>query len=229
MAFSTFASLTPLIDYLRPAKSPYLLMVLCGAVATVATSQNFDLGEKWARLIVPQFAALIVFTVFAYVGRDEHTLEEQEDQLRFSRAVSIAAALLCLAFGSYAIDDREFPVDWPFEVNFWACVLQLVVFASYSATRLFKEDKASNFNFFQFSFITSAYLVAATYCLTKLDFDEHGGAALPDSSLVEQAVVVTAEPEFLATAVVLYVLWTVCQLFWVRRLFGLVRITVVDE
>ncbi|MEM7208638.1 MAG: hypothetical protein AAF434_12505 [Pseudomonadota bacterium] len=222
LPIGTIAAFGPFIEYLRPAKSPYLLMVIFGTIATITTSFYFQTEHEWLMLIIPQFIALVVFNSFAYFGRDEHTEDEQEEQLRFSRAVSIAAALMCLAFGAKEVLGR----DALFNVNYLACIFQLAIFVIYAAARLYKEEKPENFNFFQFSFITSVYLVGATIALSLIDYDDETYLfqTVDDGENEKQIV----DP-FLITSTFLYLLWALCQVYWVRRIFSLVVISVRDD
>jgi hypothetical protein len=41
MSITTFAALAPIIDYLRPTKSPYLIMVIFGIMALTKTAELF--------------------------------------------------------------------------------------------------------------------------------------------------------------------------------------------
>lgn len=173
-------------------------------------------------LIIPQYIALIVFNIFAYLGRDEHTEDEQEEQLRFSRAISIAAALMCLAVGAKEVMDR----DALFNINYFACLFQLIVFSIYAAARLKKEEKSIDFNFFQFSFITSVYLVGATVSISQIGYDDDTYLYLTYDKNGNQNQIV--DP-FFVTSVVFYILWTACQLYWVKRIFSLVNISITDD
>lgn len=222
LPIGTIAAFGPFIEYLRPAKSPYLLMVIFGTVTTVLTSMFFKTNDEWLMLIVPQYIALIVFNTFAYLGREEHTESEQEEQLRFSRAVSIAAALMCLAVGAKEVIGK----DALFNFNYFACLFQLVVFSIYAAARLYKEEKSINFNFFQFSFITSAYLVGATVSISQIGYEDQTYMFLTvgENENAKQIV----DP-FFVTSTVLYILWAACQVYWVKRIFSLVNISIVDE
>ncbi len=130
----TIAAIGPFIEYLRPSRSPYLLMVIFGTVSLILTSGYFQKKDEWLMLAIPQFLALIVFSAFAYYGRNESEAENQEEQLRFSRAFSIISALMCLAIGSKAVLGK----DTLFQINYYACIFQLGVFSIYVAARLFK-------------------------------------------------------------------------------------------
>ncbi len=197
-------------------------MAIFGTVAVILTAMSFKESDKWLMLAVPQFMALVVFFVFAYFGRDEHTQEEQEDQLRFARAVSIAAALMCLAVGAEYVKEK----GALFNINYFACIFQLSVFSIYTATRLFKEEKPSNFNFFQFSFITSVFLIGATVAISQIDFTDKSYMYLETDT--NDSVKKMLDP-FFVTSIVFYLLWLACQVFWVRRITSLIKISVVDE
>ena len=109
MAIGSLAVLGPFIDYLRPAKSPYLLMVIAGTVSMLVTAYFADEGDirtHWGKLFWPQLVGLLLFTFLAFRGKDEHSQEELEEQLRFSRALCIGTAMVCLPIGAqYAHED----------------------------------------------------------------------------------------------------------------------------
>ncbi|MCP4254609.1 MAG: hypothetical protein GY775_14645 [Candidatus Scalindua sp.] len=213
------AALGPFIEYLRPAKSPYLLMVIFGIVAIILTGKFFHESDKWLMLATPQFIALIVFFAFAYYGKDKHTEIVQEDQLKFSRALSIAVALICLAFGAKEVEKY----DALFYIIYVICVFQLVIFSIYTAARLIQEENPSSFNFFQFSCITSAFLVGATFSISELTYTNESYMLInigEDSSSKE-----IVDPYFI-TSLVFCLLWSACQVFWVRRVVSLINISI---
>ncbi len=216
------AALGPFIEYLRPAKSPYLLMVIFGTAGIVVTGGFFNAKPEWLMLAVPQVLALIIFTLFAYYGRDEHNLKQQEGQLRFSRAISIATALMCLVFGSRQLAGTQ--MGLLFNWNYFICLFQLAVFTVYSAARLFKEEEEVAFNFFQFSFITSVYLAGATFSMVNIDYSDNSYLFQSISNGDTTSKVVDS---FFATSLILYVFWCVCQVYWIKRVVALIRISVV--
>jgi len=222
LPLGTIAAFGPFIEYLRPAKSPYLLMIIFGTVTSVLTANFFTKEDEWLMLAAPQFLALVAFFAFAYYGRDGHTDVEQEEQLRFSRAVSIAAALMCLALGSKSVSGK----DALFNLNYAVCIFQLGVFSIYAAARLFKEEKISDFNFFQFSFITSVFLVGATVSISYIGNSDGSYIFL---TIKENEVVSKIVDPFFVTSVVLYLLWSACQIFWVKRIMSLVKISIADK
>jgi len=222
LPIGTIAAFGPFIEYLRPAKSPYLLMIIFGTVTSILTANIFKKEDEWLMLAVPQFIALVAFFAFAYYGRDGHTDIEQEEQLRFSRAVSIVAALMCLVLGSKSVGSK----DALFNLNYAVCIFQLGVFSIYAAARLFKEEKTSDFNFFQFSFITSVFLVGATFSTSNLGNSDGSYAFL---SITENEATREIIDPYFVTSLVLYLLWSACQIFWVKRIMSLVKISITEE
>ncbi len=216
------AALGPFIEYLRPAKSPYLLMILFGTVSLNLTALFFQVSDDWLMLAAPQFLALVVFSIFAYYGRDENPDENQEDQLKFARAVGISTAVMCLAVGSKSVEKAELL----FNTNYFACILQLGVFSIYAATRLVREEQSSEFNFFQFSLVTSVFLIGATYAISQIKITDDSYTQIiiknGDSSISK------IDP-FFVTSIVLYLLWSACQIFWIRRIISLINISVSKD
>lgn len=221
MSISAFSALAPVLDYLRPTKSPYLMMIIFGVVAAIKTADSFFAKEEWVMMLLPQFIALIIFTAFSFYSKEVFDEEDNiTDQLRFSRAITIATAVMCLAFGAPEVVGS----DYLFNVIYITCLFQLVVFLIYTAARVIKEEKVLDFNFFQFSIITSTFLIGATYCLTKVEIEEKKPNYL--YNLKEQVEHVDLN---IIVAIILYSLWLVCIRFWVKRVLAVVRVKVVDE
>lgn len=113
-----------------------------------------------------------------------------------------------------------------FNINYFACIFQLSVFSIYAATRLFKEESSSNFNFFQFSFITSVFRIGATFAISQIDFTDESYMYLEINESGSSKKIL--DP-FFATSIMLYLLWSACQVFWVRRITSLIKISVTDN
>ncbi len=224
MSVSAFAALAPVIDYLRPTKSPYLLMIIFGVFALVKTGENFFSKDEWLMMLIPQFLALSVFTAFSYFGRestDEST--NINEQLRFSRAIAIATSVMCLSIGASHVTGTGLL----FNIVYSACIVQLLVFLVYTAARLFKEETALEFNFFQFSIITSTYLIGATYCLIQIDISD--SSYLYGTLKAEDGTKSNHLDLYFIIAIFLYCLWAFCIRFWIKRVLSLVRVQVVDN
>ncbi|MCF6283163.1 MAG: hypothetical protein L3J28_13335 [Candidatus Polarisedimenticolaceae bacterium] len=103
----TIAAIGPFIEYLRPSRSPYLLMVIFGTISLILTANFFQEHKEWLMLAMPQFLALMIFTAYAYYGKNEGIEDNQEEQLRFSRAFSIISALMCLALGAKQVIGKD--------------------------------------------------------------------------------------------------------------------------
>ena len=224
MSITTFAALAPIIDYLRPTKSPYLMMVIFGIMALTKTADLFFGKEEWLMMLIPQFIALIIFTVFSYYGREvEINGESINDQLGFSRAITIATAVMCLVIGASSVTGT----GALFNIVYTTCLTQLFVFLVYTAARLIKEESSLDFNFFQFAVITSALLVGATYSAVNIDISDSNyfiNTVSPNDQGRSEHVDL-----FAINSVLLYLLWGFCIRFWIKRVLNTIQLKVVDN
>ena len=224
MSVSTFAALAPVIDFLRPTKSPYLLMIVFGVIALIKTADSFFSKDEWLMMLIPQFIALIIFTIFAYYGKESRDKNDNiHDQLRFSRAITIATAVMCLSIGGSHLTGTGLL----FNVVYSSCLIQLITFLIYTAAILYREETSFEFNFFQFSIITSTFLIGATYCLTQLDVTDAG--YLYNTLKVEDKAPALHLDLYLIVSVLMYCLWAFCIKFWINRVMSVVQVKVVDN
>ena len=233
---SALAALAPFVEYLRPARSPYLLVVIFGIIGLVSSAGLFH-ERFWDRteyyfLFVPLAIVLILLTVFSFMHRVQTGAnlsdEDVDEQLKFSRSICISSAILCLVFGCWRVAVSL--SDWVFYFHYIVCTVQIVSFTIYSAARLRYEELVTSLNHFQIALVTSAYLVAATVCVGLV---EHARGFENDVFYVVRNVEtgdVTSKLNYLnlfsLTALFFYGLWLWCQIYWIKRLAKIVNITV---
>lgn len=227
MSLAAASVLAPFIEYLRPTRSPHLLMIIFGVVALCHTADGFNGKTEWVMMLTPQFLGVIVFTIFAFFGKDAvgDRRVDIEDQLRFSRAFCIVTALMCLTIGAKKVVDY----DILFSSIYYSCLIQLIVFSIYTAARLFKEESPSEFNYFQFSIITSVFLIGATYCMIQIISNDN--SYMDNYRYVTEGGVeskISYIDLYSIVGIFFYILWATCIKFWVSRIISVVQVSVVD-
>lgn len=204
--FAGVGVLVPLLEYLRPSKSPYLITAVSGMGALMTATQFLadEPVERGLALCAPFYIILPVITLMSCYSKFEvsddieHNRREVEHQLKFARAISISAAMFCLVGSGAVLEFRELA----FYLFYFACITHMFIFLVYMAFRSVREEKVLRFNFFQFSFITTGYLFAAGSCF----------------ALAEEK-----DDVYLSTAYFFYVLWGFCEIYWVDKIFSVSR------
>ena len=192
---TALASLAPLLEYFRPTRSPYLLVVVFSVAGLIVLNvwfsnlfiEKFDLSIiydypvitrlpleydfYWFWLAIPVALVLFFLTIFTFAHKVDkpatEDLDELEGQLKFARSLCILSAVLCLVIGGIAlIKDVYYEL---FTIHYLACFWQIAVFLVYTATRLKKEEPSAFLNHFQVALVTSSFLIGATICMTLID------------------------------------------------------------
>lgn len=233
---SALAALAPFVEYLRPARSPYLLVVIFGIIGLVSSAglfhERFQDRTEYYFLFVPLAIVLILLTVFSFIHKVKSGTslsdEDVDEQLKFSRSICISSAILCLVFGCWRIS-ATLP-DWVFYFHYFVCTVQIATFIVYSAARLRYEELVTSLNHFQIALVTSAYLVAATVCVGLVayaqGFDKDVFYVV-EKLEVDGATKISNYPNlFSLSALLFYGLWLWCQIYWIKRLAKIVKITV---
>lgn len=184
------------IDYLRPTKSPYLVVILsavcvvCFKVGITPSDSNLKILSTSERLDIPGFFLPIFFIIFAMVplslihrNKTDSKVEEvaeatsianskYENDLdgvfKFSRALclAIAAIMLSVFYNSPLAD------NWYSTIGYWIIMIQLTTFLCYMAFKHFAGEDVSNIGLFQISFITAVLFAGCTYLATELRGNE---------------------------------------------------------
>lgn len=202
-----FAALGTLFEYIRPSKSPYLIIIVTGCICLVSLARRIG-DDSWVYVSLPIFICLPVLTILSFFSK--LSVEENiDEQLKFSRAVCLASAIICLVVGSIELEENKV-LFW---VNYHATLIQLIVFVLYIIIREIREETESQLNFFQFSLVTSTYLGVATFCMTKIKAN--------DDSIINNAGKID---DYFVCAMFFYAIWLVCQLYWARRVSKVVKI-----
>lgn len=219
---TAFGALIPFLDYFRPTRSPYLLIVIFSIVALLYSNEKLK-GDHWYWVAIPIALVLVVVTAFTFIHAEtedaEQSKEERDTQLKFSRSICISTAVLCLVWGSSS--DSASELDSVFFVNYVMCICQIVVFVIYTAARLKKEEPPLYLNHFQVALVTSALLVGATVCIHSINPGLEPGSIF---AIIKRG---NRSSFFAYSAVLLYFLWARCQYYWINRLTKVIKISIV--
>lgn len=159
-AATTFAQ--TVLTYFSPTKSPYYSVI---AFATTALVMSASIASNWFIVYLP-IVILLAYSTFLSVF-DKPIFEEKEydDQIKFSRAFSLSAAVLCLVLTALIIEpDEETNINpWNFWVGYAASLIQLIIFSIYAYVYANLQTKQVSRNFVQLALITSTYLIGLSY------------------------------------------------------------------
>jgi hypothetical protein len=184
------------IDYLRPTKSPYLVVILiavgviCFKVG-VSSENNPDLRAE--SLDIPGFFLPIFLIIFSMVPlslvrKTKVDTEIQQDLkdptasianskyendldgvFKFSRALCLAIAAIML----FVYYNKPRSDNWYSTLGYWIIIAQLATFLSYMAFKHYVADDISNIGLFQISFITAVLFAGSTYLATEIHASEN--------------------------------------------------------
>lgn len=231
-AGTALAALAPFVEYLRPKRSPYLLVVFFGIAGVVLGSglfqERFDDRHEFYLLFVPVAGVLLLLTFFSFMhsvlSGGDLPAEEVDEQLKFSRSICISMAIMCLVLGCWVASERL--PDWVFYFHYAVCILQILVFVVYSAARLKYEEPASGLNNFQIALVTTLYLIAATICMGLINFGVWDIISVFEVKVKGDGVSGSALNLYFLSSALFYVLWFWCQVYWLRRLIKIINISI---
>ena len=223
MTVGIAASVLPLLDYFRPTRSPYLIVVLVGILGLIAASYLFQSNitnrSYWYFTAIPSVSVLILLTLFTFLhvtGQKESVTEDFDSQLRFSRSICISSSLICLVLGSWKFAEEKH--DTIFYLLVFSCVWQIIVFILYTAARLRRSEPSTSLNHFQISLITASYLFAITACLIIWNPSKGFFVYIKDDNI---------NLNLLGTSTIIFwLLWFSCQVYWTIRLKRMFSITI---
>ena len=224
-----------IIDYFRPSKSPYLLVIVAGIGGVVLLcSDAFVTSGRFFWIAIPIYIVLVILTHYSWRSVDsdwkDQKKSEAEGQLKFSRAVCIICGLGCLVFAAY----REVHED-EFVLIYLTSLFQIIVFVVYAAARLRIEEPTTSTNYFQMALVTSAFLVGATYCIygwaqnTRISSSASTTARFVQMMDDDWIGPGASSREYLISAIVFYACWAWCQAFWLKRLKDIIHISISPE
>ena len=215
-SIGTIAAIGPFLEYFRPSRSPYLIVILFGISGIVYLGFSQELIGKWYSISIPLAAVLCLLTYFTLISQNseiiEQTEKDTEGELKFSRAICISIGILCLIFGCEELVDN----DLAYSFHYVICLCQVTIFVIYTAVRIKREEPATaaSPNHFQIALVTSAYLIGATICVQHADF------SLDDLDKDQMY------DRFLLSMIFFYILWMWCLYYWIRILKETIRISV---
>ena len=241
-AGSALASLAPFFEFFRPTRSPYLLVVLFSVAGLLASNSLFDdtlsLWNFWYALAIPIVIVIVLLTVFVFLHSSSAEPQEEQDiadqHLKFSRSICISTAVLCLVLGCWYAAKADSAI---FPLHYIVCICQVIVFTIYAAARLKRQEPPGSLNHFQVALVTSIYLVAMTVCLYFITDVKNGKCDKETDLSIFQTCVPNEDckcsalkaPYFYTLTYFLFLLlWMWCQYYWIRRLVGMIRISIKE-
>lgn len=173
-----FAAISPIFEYLRPRRSPYLIPSLVGALLVYEfVSGHSELAfEFHAQLfLLPIFIAFALFGFLSLRYRDptldaadfesdEALNAEIDGQLKFARAMGIAVAL----WGTYYL---AWYANWNGSMSMLAyaiCILHLATFFTYMTLYNIRVEDPRAYSFFQIAAISSICVVVTLFSAVRV-------------------------------------------------------------
>ena len=220
--------LLPLIEFLRPSRSPHLVSSIIGSGSVCFLL--FDHGNvtdyEFLLVAIPVYFTLLLIMVFSF--RDKSSADPDEDienHFRFSRALGIGTAIF--AMGLVVV---IFPQSGGlyFYLCYLAALTQLITFVFYSLVRLVREESRNDGRIFQISFMMFIFLIVATFCFAV--GSEHDGM-VQYTEKVEEVIGGEIKEEEIKkinragiTGLVFGALWLIYELFWILRIYRIVEV-----
>lgn len=160
-------------SYFSPTKSPYYSVI---AFATTSLVISAPISYNWFIVYFPIVLLLAYSTLLSVFDQPVFEEKEYDDQIKFSRAFSLSTAVICLVFMALEIESNveDKSNSWNFWVGYFACLIQLIIFAFYAYVYANLQAKPIYRNFVQLALITSTYLIGLTYANTlyaEVDID----------------------------------------------------------
>lgn len=157
----TLSAVGNILHYLSPAKSPFFWISATATAALIICTDNVFPFAYWVAIEIPIYVVLISSLLLAAAQRQEYTLVEFREHIRFGRSAAISASLVAIVF----INSQLVNVPRYFWINYAACLIQMVTFLLYAYARHKEEEGETEFNFVQLSLITTVLLVGAGFAL----------------------------------------------------------------
>lgn len=192
------------LSYFSPTKSPYYSVIAFGTSALILSA---PINQNWGIIYFPIAILLFYSTLLSIFDKPNFDEKEYDDQIKFSRAFSLSAAVLCLVFTGIKIKnaDGELGNQWYFWLAYAACMTQLCIFSFYIYVYANLKTKPVSRNFVQLALITSTYLIGLVYS----NISYHGDRGENGSHLANH---------FLYITISLSAFWFVTILVWLDHL-----------
>lgn len=185
MLGTTFASALPFLNYLRPANSPFLIIVFVGILAITNSGELAIVGMSEYFFYIPIYVVLLstTFMSFFYNPPDadelidnksedyKEKLIETDNLFKFSRSIGLSASIvsLYLLFKYYGYGQ-----GFIFILTYSFIITNLIVFSIYLFFRTIQEESPNNTAIFQIAFLTAGFLVGGVSLANKTNvWDEH--------------------------------------------------------
>ncbi|MGC3938451.1 hypothetical protein ACOTTU_11675 [Roseobacter sp. EG26] len=248
------SALLPLINMLRPTKSPHLLIFLSGIVC-IELFAVVGAGELANQLFhFPIYAILTIALILSFYYRPPEIsglhhnpardsgaeTEEQpqdlsvevEHQFKFARAFCLVAGIVSLYFFAGQLNEDLFVYT---AISYVIIIAHLMVFVFYMIFRTLKEEGMHRYSIYQIGFITGIVLIALSLSYTKMstsatevffvETDANGNEIVSES---DQSADVKVDVWARNNWAFYCTVWLVYFSFWVGRLRHFVRINIVD-
>ena len=224
-AAGLISGVASVIDFFRPSKSPYLLVIVAGIGGVLLACSDFIDEDRFFLIAVPIYIVLMILTHYSWISVDSNWEDQKksefEGQLKFSRAVCIICGLGCLVYSA----KEEIDVDG-FALIYMTSMFQIVVFVVYAAARVKIEEPATSANYFQMALVTSAFLIGATYCVFEWANTDNGVLMGDETAQTDGRELTEYQRRYLLSSILFYVYWGWCQIFWIKRLADIIQIQV---
>lgn len=188
--FGSVTALSPILDYLRPRRSPYLIPTAVIAFLVGRRLLGLDLAPNPSDFgmseflfyapIIAIFALLAVLSLFyqdptlsptaaeeADGKFDDKVVDEIDSQLKFSRAMGVAvgAAALYYLLARYP----HAMLHYPTVVLYAVVLLHLLTFIAYMALYNIREESPTAHAYFQIGALMSIALIVLTLAIPAVD------------------------------------------------------------
>ena len=174
-----FGPLLPFLNYLRPTKSPFLLIAIIVIFCLVAPSAEMIRGSKGWLYHMPIYYLIFLTIVLSFkyeppeanINYENDKLEQEEidrieieHQFKFSRSFCVGIGLLAM----YALFREKYTGNefW-FIIFYLSLILHLIVFGLYLIFRTIREENVKKYSIFQIGFLSGLFMLGSILCYKK--------------------------------------------------------------
>ena len=210
------SAILPLIEFLRPSRSPHLVSstIGTGSVCFIAFEQGTVSDFEFLLVSIPVYLTLFLIMIFSF--RDKGIVDPEEDienQFRFSRALGIGSAILAMGIVVVFFQSEG---GFFFYLCYFAALAQLITFVFYSLVRLVREESKHDGRLFQISFMMFVFLIISTYCFSV-------GTIHDDIFIIRDAGGADRINRAGITGIIFGILWLIYEIFWILRIYRIVE------
>lgn len=239
---STIGAILPFLNYLRPSKSPYLLISIVLSILLVIYGSEYQ-GNLYDFLYrAPIYGTLlfILYMSFRFVPEELEIIKNEKDaekiaeiqremdaQYKFSRSIIICASLIAI-FSVFSSGQFGHFLHFAF---YTSVIINIALFYLYMFFRNIKEENPFKYAIFQISFMMSTFIIASSFILAMVDiFDQR-----LFFNTIEAVDDVTGDVQLLSVYfdwrvidfLVIWFCWLCYQIFWIFRLRSIIKLSIV--